>query len=168
MSEIVDMCMRHKILTYNFELNIDRWNDFNEDLRKIVSQEWKMIKYLNEDGTQLNMEIEKVPDNMGGVYIFLVKPEIIPQVHLYIMYIGRARKRNDYSLRKRCKDYFRDNRPKIATMRELWGPYLYFRYLELPDDETIVAVERELLRVIIPPCNSQIPDYHEMPTKAAF
>ncbi len=168
MSAIVDMCRRHKELTLEFELNIDRWNEFNPEIRKIISQEWKMVKYMNDDGTELNKEIETVPDDAGGVYLFLLKPELLPEVHLYIMYIGRARKMRNFSLRQRCKEYYKDTRPKIAVMRELWGSQLYFRYLVLPDDETIAKVERELLRVIIPPCNTQIPDYNLMPTQTAF
>jgi len=152
----------------NFELNIDKWYTMDEDVRKIVSCEWKMIKYLNDDGTELNSEIDNLPNDIGGIYLFLLKPEILPEVHRYIMYIGRAKKKNNYSLRKRCKDYLKDDRPRIAIMREVWGQELYLRYLPLEDDETIEKVERELLRVIIPPCNSQIPGYNEMPSKAAF
>ena len=44
MSAIVDMCRRHKELTLEFELNIDRWNEFNPEIRKIISQEWKMVR----------------------------------------------------------------------------------------------------------------------------
>ena len=44
-------------------------------------------------------------------------------------------------------------------MREIWGKDLFIKYLPLNDDTIIEKVERELLRVIIPPCNTQIPDY---------
>lgn len=100
--------------------------------------------------------------------MFLLKPEILPGVHLYIMYIGRVRRMKNYSLRQRCKEYYSDTRPKIAMMRELWGAQLYFRYLVLEDNELIAEVEKELLRVIIPPCNTKIPNYNEMPTQPAF
>ncbi|MCI9007949.1 MAG: hypothetical protein HFI13_07550 [Lachnospiraceae bacterium] len=168
MLNYVDMCLRHKVLTLNFELNIDKWNDFDPRIKKIVSKEWKMVKYMNEDGTKLNQEVETVPDDAGGVYLFLLKPEIIPGVHLYIMYIGRARRMKKFSLRQRCKAYYKDTRPEITMMRELWGAQLYFRYLVLENDELIAEVEEELLRVIIPPCNTRIPKYNEMPAQAAF
>ncbi len=168
MSEYVDMCFRHKLLKMNFELNIDCWNSVNPDIKRIVSQEWQTIKYMNDDGTALNKEVDTVPNDVGGVYLFVLKPEIIPKYHVYIMYIGRARKKTSYSLRKRCKEYFTDTRPELLTMRKLWGAQLYFSYLPLQDDELIEAVERELIRVIIPPCNTQIPDYNVMPAKPAF
>ena len=168
LSDVVDMCLRHKILTLDFELNIDKWNDFNPEIKKIVSKEWKMVKYMNDYGTKLNSDIDSIPDDAGGVYLFLLKPEILPGVHLYIMYIGRVRRMKNYSLRQRCKEYYSDTRPKIAMMRELWGAQLYFRYLVLEDNELIAEVEKELLRVIIPPCNTKIPNYNEMPTQPAF
>ena len=90
--------------------------------------------------------------------MFLLKPEIIPGMHRYIMYIGRVRKKKGFSLRKRCKEYINDDRVQIMYMREMWGDKLYFYYLPLDNDEDIEKIERELIRVIIPPCNTEIPD----------
>lgn len=170
MSDIVDMCKRAKELTLDFQLNIDKWGSVNQEIKNIVSADWKKIKFLDEDGINVNKDIVKVPDDMGGVYVFLLKPNIIPGMHLYIMYIGRARRKKEFSLRKRCKEYLMDTRPKIAYMREMWGKDLYFYYLPLENDEIVERVERELNRVIIPPCNSQIPDQYVtiMPDMCAF
>ena len=164
---IVDMCRRKKELTIDFELNIDKWKTMNEDVKNVVSEKWYSVKFLNEAGNDLNGEIKNIPNDKGGVYVFLLKPDLISNIHLYIMYIGRARRKNEYSLRKRCREYLKDNRPEVAYMRETWGEYLY---LPIDDDSVIEEVERELLRVIIPPCNSQIPDrYVEvMPEQKAF
>lgn len=67
-------------------------------------------------------------------------------------------------------NYLVDERVKIAYMRELWGKDLYFYYRALEDDELIEKIERELIRVVIPPCNSQIPDQYVqiMPGENAF
>lgn len=170
MMDIVDMCKREKELTLDFQLNIDKWNTLNHEVKRIVSKGWKSIKFLSEDGESVNKDILKVPDDMGGVYVFVLKPNIIPDIHLYIMYIGRVRRKKEFSLRKRCKEYIGDTRPKIAYMREVWGKDLYFYYLPLDEDNTIEMVEKELIRVIIPPCNTQIPDQYVqiMPNTSAF
>ncbi|MCH5250505.1 MAG: hypothetical protein J1E98_11250 [Lachnospiraceae bacterium] len=170
MMDIVDMCKRQKELTLDFQLNVDKWNTVNQEVKDIVSTGWEKIKFLNEEGRIDNQDILKVPDNMGGVYVFLLQPDIIPNMHLYIMYIGRARRKTEFSLRKRCKAYLKDTRPQIAYMREVWGKNLYFYYLPLENDDTIDKVEKELIRVIIPPCNSQIPDQYVdvMPEENAF
>lgn len=170
MSNIVDMCKREKELTQEFQLNIDKWSEVDDDVKKTVSVGWQNIKFLNDEGDKINEKISEVPDDMGGVYVFLLRPDIIPNMHRYIMYIGRARRRIEYSLRKRCKEYINDTRPLVAYMREVWGKELYFYYLPIPDDELIEKVEEELIRVIIPPCNTQIPDrfVSHMPKKSAF
>ncbi len=168
--DIVDMCKREKELTLDFQLNVDKWDTLDQEVKNIVSAKWENIKFLNEDGISINKEISKVPDDRGGIYVFVLKPNLVPDMHLYIMYIGRARRKKEFSLRKRCKEYLRDTRPKIAYMRELWGKHLYFYYLPLDEDGIIERVERELNRVIIPPCNSQIPDQYVevMPNVKAF
>ena len=86
------------------------------------------------------------------------------------MYIGRVRRKKEFSLRKRCKEYLGDTRPRVVYMREMWGKDLYFYYLPLDKDDTIEMVERELIRVIIPPCNTQIPDQYVqvLPKTSAF
>lgn len=170
MMEIVDIFLRNKALTLPFELNIDKWETMDKEVRSIVSRGWKNIKFLNAEGNALNEAISAVPDNVGGIYVFVLRPELIPNLHLYIMYIGRARRCKGFSLRKRCKSYMRDTRPLIAMMRDLWGKALYFYYLPIEDDILIEKVERELNRVIKAPCNSQYPDEYVtvMPNQKAF
>lgn len=168
MSELVDMCSRSKLLTLPFELNIDKWETVSADVKEAVSSGWQNIKFLNEDGTKISEEIINVPNDRGGIYLFLLKPDIIPGLHRYIMYVGRARRGNSFSLRQRCRDYLTDTRPLIAFMREYWGKDLYFFYLPIDDDDFISKVEKELVRVIIPPCNSQIPHHYDEITHPLF
>lgn len=170
MADIVDIVLRKKVLTLPFELNIDKWDTMDEEVKSIVSGEWKSVKFMNAEGSALNEAISTVPDNVGGIYIFVLRPELIPNLHLYIMYIGRAKRGKDFSLRKRCRSYMRDTRPLVATMIGLWGKLLYFYYLPIEDDVMIEKVERELNRVIKAPCNSQYPDEYVtvMPDQKAF
>ena len=126
MADIVDIVLRKKVLTLPFELNIDKWDTMDEEVKSIVSGEWKSVKFMNAEGSALNEAISTVPDNVGGIYIFVLRPELIPNLHLYIMYIGRAKRGKDFSLRKRSRSYMRDTRPLVATMIGLWGKLLYF------------------------------------------
>ena len=170
MPEVVDIFVRKQVLTLPFELNIDKWETMDEEVKNIVAGEWKNIKFLNEKGDALNEAISTVPDDVGGIYVFVLRPELIPDIHLYIMYIGRVRRCKHYSLRKRCRSYMRDTRPLVAAMRDLWGKELYFYYLPIEDDILVEKVEKELNRVIKAPCNTQYPDEYvtEMPNKNAF
>lgn len=169
MPQSVDIFEESLLFQLPFELNINKWNTMDDDIKRYVSSGWKSIKYLNDEGTAINKDINKVPNNSGGIYIFLLKPEVIPQMHRYIMYIGRAHRGANYSLRKRCSTYFTDDRPKVARMIKRWGKELYLFYLPITDsDDFIDKVERELIRVIIPPCNSQIPDHYTLPEQDLF
>lgn len=169
MPQSVDIFEESLLFQLPFELNINKWNTMDDDIKRYVSSGWKSIKYLNDEGTAINKDISKVPNNSGGIYIFLLKPEVIPQMHRYIMYIGRAHRGGNYSLRKRCSTYFTDDRPKVARMIKRWGKELYLFYLPIQDsDDFIDKVERELIRVIIPPCNSQIPDHYTLPEQDLF
>ncbi len=158
----IDMCAirnREKVLTKEFILHVDKWDSMDEDIKRIVSGGWSNIKYLNDDG-KLNPEIANLPNDKGGIYIFLLSPDIVSGLHRYIMYVGRARRQKDFSLQKRCRHYIKDTRPLVAEMVGNWGRYLYLYYLPLDSDDEITKVERELNRVIIPPCNSQIPEQY--------
>ena len=84
------------------------------------------------------------------------------------MYIGRAQRKKTHSLYQRCRSYVSDTRPVISNLLKLWGNKLYLAYLPLQNDDVIKKVERELIKAIIPPCNSDIYDYDTLPAIPAF
>ena len=169
MAQIVDIFERSLLFQQTFELDVDKWATMDDEIKTVVSSGWRSIKYLNDDCTAINDDIRNVPDDCGGIYVFLLKPDKIPNMHRYIMYIGRARRGANYSLRKRCQTYISDTRPKVARMIERWGKQLYLFFLPIyGTDEFIEKVERELIRVIIPPCNTQIPDHYVLPEEDLF
>lgn len=169
MTPSVDIFQRSKLLTLEFELNIDKWATMDEVVKNVVASGWRSMKYLNDEGTAVNSEIAQIPNDCGGIYIFLLNPDKISQLHRYIMYIGRARRASKFSLRQRCARYINDTRPKVANMMSCWGKELYLYYLPIADnDDFIDQVERELIRVIIPPCNSEIPDHYTLSAEKLF
>lgn len=169
MSLTVDIFEEPMVYQLTFDLDIRKWATMDAEVKKAVSSGWESIKYLNDAGTALSDDIRKLPDDCGGIYLFLLKPDLLPQTHRYIMYIGRAHRATSFSLRKRCRTYISDDRPKVHRMIKRWGKDLYLYYLPIKDtDDFIDKVERELNRVIIPPCNTQIPDYYVLPGTNMF
>ena len=170
MSEAIDMCRAIKSNSLHFTLNPQNcWESFNSDFNEIVrSDEWKEIKFLDDSATKINESITTVPNDKGGIYVFILKPDIIPCVHKYILYVGRVKCTESQNLRKRFREYVHDQRSDISLMREIWGKDLYIRYLPLTDNATICALEKELIRTIIPPCNSDYPGTLNKAMKAAF
>jgi excinuclease UvrABC nuclease subunit len=143
-----------------FILNTTLWDSFDSTVLRIISQSqsWTEVKLLAPDGKR-NLQLSTIPNDKGGIYLFLAKPNILPESHLYLMYVGRAHFSTTQSLRKRCSQYPAEKkRPKIRRMVEQWGQYLYIRYLPLEDNATIDLVEGELINKILPPFNDKIPD----------
>ena len=129
----------------------------------ISFDKWKSIKYLNNVGDDFNDEINTVPHDKGGLYLFYVKCPLIVGLTEYPFYIGRAQLTKSQNLRKRVKEYFSnysrtDERPKISTMFYYWAKELHLAYLEMDDNNTIVEFEKKLINSLLLPMNDVIPD----------
>lgn len=157
MNELYDMCCSIRNHSIKFTLNPgDCWSNFDSNVKELVyKQEWQEIKFLNDTADQINEEISQVPNNMGGIYMFVLHPNLVPDMHRYILYVGRVLSTETQNLRKRFREYVKDTRTDIMYMRETWGKDLYIRYLPLTDNELIKQLERELMTAILPPCNTQ-------------
>lgn len=168
--ERVDLTDAVRIRKITFVLNpTDEWNRFPEELKDIVNRPWKEIKYFI--GDVLNPEINSVPNNCGGIYLFCIKPNVIPDVHQYLAYIGRAQNTPYQNLRKRVREYAKEEeRPNIYDLKRHWGSYLYLRYLPMPneDNECISRLEEELIKTVLPPFNDRYPKVYNKAVKAAF
>ena len=170
MSEMIDMCDSIKISELPFVLNPnDAWESFDTlKFESIMNGSWFEEKFLNNTTGELNNNLKSIPNDKGGIYVFIAKPNVIPDIHMYILYIGRALSTPSQNLRKRLRNYIKDSRPRIEMMRSKWGKYLYIRYLPLTDNEIIEALEEELTRVIHPPCNIEYPGVIRGARTAAF
>ena len=168
--ERVDLIDAVALRKVSFVLNPeDEWGRFPDDLKELVNRPWREIKYFI--GESINPEINNVPNDCGGIYIFYIKPNVIPDVHLYLAYIGRAQKTTYKNLRKRVREYAKETeRPKICQMKRHWGSYLYLRYLPMPteDNDCIKRLENELIKTILPPFNEKLPEIYNQAVKAAF
>jgi excinuclease UvrABC nuclease subunit len=79
------------------------------------------------------------------------------------LYIGRAQLTDGQNLRKRVKEYFQkysrsNERPKISKMFRYWAKELFLAYYPLPDNNTVVNVEKDIINSLILPMNDLIPD----------
>jgi excinuclease UvrABC nuclease subunit len=144
-------------------LHKDLWDKFSYPGLNISFQNWQSIKYLNDQGTDFSDEIGNIPNDSGGLYLFYTKCQIITGITEYPFYIGRAQLTDGQNLRKRVKEYFQkfskdDERPKIYKMFSLWGKNLYLAYFPLPDNTTIIDLEKDVINSLLLPMNDLIPD----------
>jgi hypothetical protein len=109
------------------------WERFINPGLNLRFETWVSIKYLNDLGTDLSTDVDAIPNDTGGLYLFFVKCHIVPGITEYPLYIGRAQKTEAQNLRKRVKEYWQHfqhdaERPKITRMIRYWGNYLHLAY----------------------------------------
>lgn len=146
-----------------YKLHRGLWNQFNYPNLDLNFQNWIKIKYLNLDGNALNPEVENIPNNSGGLYMFFVKCEIITGITEYPLYIGRAQYTVHQDFRKRVKEYFQkyarnNERPKITRMFKYWASELHLAYLQLDENDAINELEKQIINSLLLPMNTKIPD----------
>lgn len=147
-----------------FILSEGLWSKFTYTTLNIEFKNWKTIKYLKDDCSGfIESEIDKIPNDKGGLYLFYLPCEIIPTITYFPLYIGRAQKTKSQNLRKRVKEYFQhytnDNeRPKIFRMLRTWGSHIRVAYLELEENQETINLEAEIINSLLLPMNDKIPD----------
>ena len=160
--------------TINFTLFPTLWVD-SIDINDFFSHHTIYnIKFFNEDCSAINSDISTLPDNRGGIYFFILKNDILPELSSHIMYVGRAHFTTHQNLRKRCREYFTKyykdytKRPHIYTMLNNWCKNLYLYFVELEDNDEIDEIEKKLINNLIPPFNHDIPHVDLKKVKTAM
>ena len=161
---------REKEYQIEYVPNQNRWNEYFVGTDNPICHEsnWsEEMKYL--DNGQLSESIKSLPRNKGGIYMFYLKGINLPFVEHYILYIGRAKCTENENINSRARSYIHDDRELIQLMFDLWADQLYYRYYPDTNNETITKNEVLLIRSIIPPFNTIIPNnIQEQPEVNAF
>jgi len=163
LSSAFDLGQEIELKKVFYPLHQPMWSKYDLTAINIEFSQWTQIKYLNDDGTDFSDQISTLPDNRGGLYMFLVKCAVIKGLTEFPFYIGRAQLTDGQNLRKRCKEYFlkyrlNNERPKITRMFRYWDKDLYLCYIPLDDNEVIRDFEKKLINSLLLPMNDQIPD----------
>lgn len=138
------------------------WDRFDVSDLPVDISNWGCIKMFNDSCDDLNTETSNIPSDHGGIYVYVIKPPVIPSCGEYIMYIGKATKTQKENLQGRVRSYRSElgehyRRDKIHRMFKKWGKYVYVRFLSVPGSaETIELLEDRLIEALTPPCNSLI------------
>lgn len=139
------------------------WQNLDRNTIDRVQPVWTEVKFLNDVGDDISDDVKALPDNSGGIYIFIIKCDILPTTTEHLAYIGRAQYSANHNLRVRCRkyyyEYFQENgRPKITRMIAKWGNNLHLKYATIASNNDIVELEAQLINSILPPFNDQIPE----------
>lgn len=149
--------------TVDFKLQQSLWLKY--DLSEVDLQlvNWTTIKYLNQDGDDFHDDIDRIPNDTGGLYMFSINCPVIPGRTEFPVYIGRAQLTENQNLRKRCREYFtkfarEDERPKITRMFKYWAKELYLSFMPLAQNQVIIDFEKKLINSLLLPFNDEIPE----------
>lgn len=156
-----------------YKLHLDLWNKFNFPNLDLRFDNWTKIKYLNANADALEADVENVPENTGGLYMFYVKCEIVSGITEYPLYVGRAQFSEHQNLKKRVKEYFQkyyknNERPKITRMFKYWASELYLAYITLAENGEINDLEKQFINSLLLPMNTKIPDTEISQAISAF
>ncbi|WP_430410859.1 hypothetical protein [Kordia sp.] len=159
--------------TLPYKLHQDLWRKYDFSPLDLNYENWTTIKYLNNDCSSFSDEINTVPNNCGGLYLFTIKCSVINKLTEYPVYIGRAQYTANQNLRKRCREYFTkylrsDERPLITKMLKYWGNELYLSFITIDENIEIVDLEKKIINSLLLPFNSEIPDVEIRQAVAAF
>lgn len=124
---------------------------------------WTTIKYLNDDCDNFGDDIEIIPSNSGGLYLFSINCPIIKGCTEFPVYIGRAKFTRNQNLKKRCKEYFlnyrkQNERPLLTRMFKYWSNELHLSFLPINNNDLTVLAEKNLINSLLLPFNTEIPD----------
>lgn len=145
-----------------FILSPELWDKFNLDGINVDYTKWNYVKMMTDSG-ELSDEINEIPSDCGGIYVYVIYPKVIPDCGLYIMYIGKATKTENENLRARVRSYKKQfgtkyNRTKLHALFCKWGKYVYVYYLPIMTTaKDITELEDRLIAAYgRPPCNKEI------------
>ena len=146
----------------SFILSPELWEKFNLEGINVDYSKWARVKMMDAD-KELSDETNRIPNDCGGIYVYVIVSPIIPNGGNYLMYIGKATKTESENLRARVRTYKKQfgekyNRPKLHNMFTKWGEYVYVYYLPMKSSAAdIKEIEDRLIAAYgRPPCNKEI------------
>lgn len=156
----IDIVQDLQLMTWPFCLSTELWENYENRRSEIDFKNLNKIKYF--DGETLSEEINILPTDKGGVYIYVLENSVLECAGSYIMYVGRARKTNAENLRARAKSHYskyvrHEENERLEKLFDKWKKYVYLLYLPLEGNPEIDLAEKELILALTPPCNKDYP-----------
>jgi len=164
---------RLELRKLSFNLSNELWQKWDINEFDLNFANWQKIKYLNDLNDDLHNNINTIPNNKGGLYMFYLNCKTIMGITEMPLYIGRAQFTDNQNLRKRVKEYFQkfsrnNERPKITKMFKYWAEDLYLAYYILDENEDVINIEKKLINSLLLPMNDEVADQEIRQAVKAF
>ena len=169
----VDVVQNLRDMTWEFCFSTELWEHYLVEKHSIDLSKLIKIPYFAGDSTKLSKEVGLIPDDKGGVYLYVLENPMVPGSGRHIMYVGRARKTDTENLRARAKSHFAqykraEENSRLERLYDNWAPYVYFLYIPLDSNDEIDQAEDELIVTLTPPCNLKYPSVKIRKKLSAF
>lgn len=137
----IDVVQNLHDMTWPFCLSTELWEKLRGLPPRIDLNRLKRIKYFDNDNDSLAKEVENLPENQGGIYIYSIENSFLP-LGSYIMYVGRARKTDNHNLKARAKSHYskyrqHEENERLERVFDNWKPYVYISYLPIEGNDMI-------------------------------
>ena len=128
--------------SYRFTLSPHLWSSYTLTL----PLNWSRVKF---ESTAL----PQVPNDLMGVYSFVVEPNVAALNLGYLVYVGMTRQNFRDRFRKYLRHQVEDrtNRPRVQDMLRTWPNHLSFYYAPIDDRDVVKSVEDDLMVALKPP-----------------
>ena len=145
----MQLAMQIQRHTLKFTLSPKFWDELS--LQRTLT--WHRVKFDAD-------LVDSVPDDLFGVYSFVVEPGVANHKLSYLLYIGMTR---DQNFRARYKQYLRHRDAEdtswihVKYMLREWYDQLIFYYAPLEDPDIVKDTEDRLLEAFLPPIPRAFP-----------
>ena len=130
-----------RLQTWRFTLSPDLWEDLN------LPQPLHWLRATFDDTLA-----SQVPNDLIGIYAFVLEPDIVNLQLAYLMYIGKTTEsfRARFSKYKRHQLEERTNRYLVKLMLTTWPGRLVFYYMPMEDANAVQHTEDALIAALKP------------------
>ncbi len=159
----IDVVQSLNDMMWRFCLSTELWELYVGEKHDISFDDGIKIPFFDGDSAKLSEEVKKIPNDKGGIYIYVLENPIVPDTGRYIMYVGRALFTKTENLRARVRSHFyqykrADENELLIRLYDNWAKYVYLIYIPMDEDnDTIGRIEDELIVTLTPPCNKKYP-----------
>ena len=133
------------------KLNPDKWTN-KRHLKTLNEVDWKMVKYHNSSGNE-SAEFKRIPSTIGGVFMWVIKPSLVPINNLSIIaYVGSSER----NIQNSVLQFIRSGASRytgrlINNLFQTYADCLYLVYYENSVVAESKAISNELIDATEPP-----------------
>ena len=107
-SSAFDLGEEIHLKTLPYKLHQALWLRYDLSAVDLSFQNWITIKYLNDDGTEFHADVDTLPNDSGGLYMFFIKCPVIQGITEFPFYVDGRNLLRDKTCEKGARNTFQN------------------------------------------------------------